>query len=171
MNGPNVYQVRLEADKKPADIVSEITHAVWNSLLRDEELKSRDPHRWPSLYKNFQDVFKKRLVRYDGCGEYAQCAACLHGVWSCRPAEKGRVEGVYYTLETKGTMENLIGILSILAYRRYRDICDLKPSESRRFKDRVAKVIRQSLADYVYFNDLCSICPVRRGYPDRRIWN
>lgn len=164
-----IYQVRADAGQHPSDIITELTHAVWKIFMDASELRSVDPHRWPSLYMVFRDVFKTRLVYYEGCGDQPSCHACLRPVWGgAKPVS--HPANCTYTLEMARNLDQLIRALSVLAYRRFRDL--LGPWKNNWFlrEEKVQGALRRELARYLFESDLCLNCHVRRNFPERRVW-
>jgi hypothetical protein len=159
-----VYQIEARRGQAPADIVADLTHAVWGELSALPDPCRLDPHLWPSLYFSFRDVFKNRLVRYPGCGEHEECRS-LRGSTGRDPSE-GRV----YVFRADRDPARLACLLALLARRRLRPA--LAPGRSFRdsFRRRIMGVLSVELTGRLCLSPVCKTCPSLHGEAERRLW-
>lgn len=169
-----IYQILVNPDRSPADVVHELTYAVWDALKN--EIHDLDPHRWPNLYVDFQNIFKKKLVLYQKCGKMPQCEMGLHPVLgvekklnlSGNSGSNSRVR--LFTLEIKRDLNHFIQGMCAVANRHFRDIFHPNQEENKRLNARIELAIRRALSTYLFHNEFCSHCMAREENAEHRIW-
>lgn len=159
-----VYQVRVKADESADNVVTALTHAVWTALRQMDDARAPDPHRWAGLYKGYQDVFKKRLLFYKGCGSQPECV-CSAAVYGGENAS-----GPTYLLSLRGGLMDFVQALGTLAWRRFRAGVGRGSPVGRNLRDRFQGALHRALIPYLFYNEACSHCHVRNEAPERRIW-
>jgi hypothetical protein len=163
---PYIYQIR--SGVMPVDILHELTHAVWGVLMRVDDFKPLDPHRWPTLYNVFRAVFQSRLAHYDGCGDLHQCERGLKPYWP-QDVPPSHWNGDTFTLELAQSLEKFVAGVAVLMERRSRAMGRLSRERRRSLAWLMESTLREVLARHIHFSELCRGCKVRRYSPDRRI--
>jgi len=164
-----IYQIRTTWFEDPYDLVGHLTHAVWNALTSDEDLRTLDPHRWPGLYMAFRNAFRGRLVSYKDCGDIPVCAGTLPA-YAEQPVNAAARRPRIYVLELRKELKYFINGLADIVIRRLRDAFP-KEKELRRYTElKVRVALRNTLSPYLYVNEACQNCAVRQRPADRRLW-
>jgi hypothetical protein len=166
--GAILYQIRMDEGRCPSDLVVEMTHAAWKVLAGKESPGPLDPHRWPSLYRDFQRVLQKRMIRFPACGTLDACrySVPVYGPAALAGADKRSV----YLLRAKGGAAGLTRELAALAWRRFRRSLASSSDGPTAWRDRIEGAIHRTLESRLYYEEGCSNCPAISGPGDRRFW-
>jgi hypothetical protein len=160
-----IYQLRVLPGQTLDDVVTELTQAVWNAL----EEGRLDPHRWPGLYEDFKNVFKKRIFFHEGCGGEPECRFSLK-VYAKGTELQQRPGGPIYLLIVKRGLLEFVPGLADLAWRRLRSGLGSSASQRRKMRQRFQDALHRALIGRLFYNEACVSCRAREGAPERRLW-
>lgn len=160
-----IYQIRVEGNRSPSDVVSALTHAAWQALAAAGGARL-DPHRWTDLYAILQEVFRKRLLLYEGCGRLQKCRFS-QAVYAAG-AGRGLPSGTVYILTLQGGLVRFVEGLADLAWRRFRkDLGNGKKGG----RAALVEALHGAMSRYLFYNEACRECHMRAYLPERRIWS
>jgi hypothetical protein len=164
-----VYHLKTGPGQHPADVVAELANLAWGVLSQERLGRVTDPHRWRGLYLAYQNVFKNRLMRFQGCGDRQECRTSLVNT-DGRPLSTEDYGGgtMVYTLATGRTPEELSRLLAGLARRRFA----ANPASGgiKPLTDRIAAPLKALLDARIFSGDHCATCDVMKGVRERRVW-
>jgi hypothetical protein len=164
-----IYQIRIDAEKSPDDIVTQLTHALWTALSECRAVGKLDPHLWSSLYDDILRLFRHRMSYYQGCGAEHECRFS-------KPLENPDAalappQGPTYILVLKGGLLRFADAVADLAWRRLRNEIDRPEPRGQNLRRRLSETFHRALTAHLYYNEHCSECRVRGGPAERRFWN
>ncbi len=146
-----LYQVHFTSSDDFPEILTHLTHAVWNRLQTAG--RPLDPHIWPEIFRILRQGFRGRLSR---------APACLR----CRPSgpQQAGQERYVYILGITRSPERFLRALACALGRRLPGLP--VPALRREAAGHVLDALRKSL-DVTY---LCEFCPANETLTDRRLW-
>ncbi len=161
-----VYQVRIDRGETPWDVIYSLTHTVWKTVTRPQEMRKLEPLRWPDLYLSFRKVFEKRLVCFEQCGAQPWCGKSPARVlW--RDGSIATVPPSVYLLEVQGDIERFVSGLCALSWKCVARAGQIPSCGKASWRDGVSAAVRQVLKSHLFFSEKCANCPLRR---DARGW-
>lgn len=161
-----VYQVRLDRDETPWDVIYSLTHMVWKTITRPEEMRKLEPLRWSDLYLSLRRVFEKRLVCFEECGTKPWCGKSPAQVlWTNNSIAK--IPPAVYLLTVHGDVERFIDGICALTWKCITRAGQVPSCGRALWREGVAASLKQVLRDHLFFSDKCLACPLRE---DSRGW-
>ncbi len=164
-----VYQMRTGMGDDLNEILTRLTHQVWQTFDKRREPGSLDPHLWPEIFHTLRRAFQHRLSFNPLCGHRASCDSsscvlCGEEVHAHPSLKK------VFLLETRQPLPLFIKAVASSLARRLRS----KGVRSGPGDPPMARLLHRSLLDALkpcfFLSEICRLCPARESVGDRRVW-
>ena len=164
-----IYQMRSGMGEDVNEILTRLTHQVWQTFDKRQKAGSLDPHLWPEIFHTFRHAFQHRLSFNPLCGHRASCysMACVlcGGEAHTHPSLKK-----VFLLETRQPLPLFFKAIASSLARRLRS----KGVRSGPDDPPMARLLHRSLLEalkpHFFMSEVCRLCPARESLGDRRIW-
>ncbi len=164
-----IYQMRSGMGDDPNEILTRLTHRVWQTFDKRQGENTLDPHLWPEIFHTFRNAFQNRLSFNPLCGQREFCLTVPCVLCGGQPHTHPSLHKVYL-LETRRPLPFFLKAVSSAVARRLR----IKGVRSASGETPVRRLLEASMVDalktHFFISEVCRVCPARETLGDRRVW-
>ena len=164
-----IYQMRSGMGDDPNEILTRLTHQVWQTFDKRQGQHTLDPHLWPEVFHTFRHAFQNRLSFNPLCGHRDYCLTVPCVLCGGHPHSHPSLDKVYL-LETRRPLPLFLKAVASAVARRLRK----KDVRSGPGDPPIRHLLEASMVDalksHFFISDICRLCPARESLGDRRVW-
>ncbi|MBL8023039.1 MAG: hypothetical protein JNK54_01980 [Elusimicrobia bacterium] len=164
-----LYQMRSGLGDDPYEILTRLTHRVWQTFDKRQGDYSLDPHLWPEIFHTFHRVFQGRLSFNPYCGQRDACYQIPCVLCGREPHAHAPLKRLFH-LETRRPLPEFLQAIAAALERRLRRKDIRSRGGEKPLRDLFHESMVDALKEHFFMSEVCSHCPVRETLGDRRVW-
>jgi hypothetical protein len=164
-----IYQMRSGMGEDPNEILTRLTHQVWQTFDKRQGQNTLDPHLWPEIFHTFRLAFQNRLSFNPLCGHRSSCLSTPCVLCGREPHTHPSLQKVYL-LETRRPLTEFLKTISSVLARRLRFKGIRSGSGAKSLRQLLQESMVDALKQHFFMSEVCRLCPARETLGDRRIW-
>jgi hypothetical protein len=164
-----LYQMRSGLGDDPYEILTRLTHQVWQTFDKRQGENTLDPHLWPELFHTFHRVFQGRLSFNPHCGERESCYQFPCVLCGGTPHTHPPLKRLFH-LETRQPLSQFLHAIAIALERRLRGKGIRTRAGELKLRNLFHESMLEALKEHFFMSEVCLQCPVRETLGDRRVW-